>query len=920
VQQSILPTVNDHVVVDLSGATILHDNANYDTISSFTVTASNVTVDLGAGTLDLSGGGGRGLFQVDQPGDAVTMEGGVLRAADVTSGTTLTAIGGSFSYPELNDVQLDGPPNANQNGNNNGIYFQNGLILNGTINLGGSSDLTSVLLAGYHDFYGGSQDNNPETLSGAGTIQLGQSTTGDAIVNGTLGAFTIGPNITILGGGPGSIAYIGGSNSGVVDNQGTIKENGGSLQIAAFSPARFGLEPSGTAGWTNEGTIEATGATLSLLGGWINSGTISADSSSTVILGTPTLGQLPSDPNAAYYAWSSTGSLTIGAGANVVVGGFLTTDQYQGAATIPGVSADFAQDSLSLLGTLDNTPADNSVSGGVLALTPATEPLQLIGGTVYGGSITSSDSADVQVSATITIYSGLGEPVGGTLGGGHLDNLTNNGTVDVAGLALKLTNVTNSGAVNGTSGATVEFSGSWNNTNGSISVDSTSSLYLGPSASTDPNFPFPTLADSAYAWDVHSVGTIQVANGATIGFGGLTTTDTFTAFPRLPGVSIDLSQDKALLDGWLDNSPADNPVTGGVLAFTGAIGAVDLAGGFISQGTITGALNLIGFGGPLNLFGGVLDSVTNDGAITVSNTALFTNGNTINNGTLVSSFGGIFPGGSFTNNGSVNLKFSNFQSRSSVVNNGSITANSSYFQIQPPYPGYLPVILTNSGAISAVVSSVGVFGNWDNTHGAISADYYLSLGYTTLSQVNFPTLADGSGYAFDPSKVATLNIADGATFGMGGLLTTDQWNAFPSLPGVSIHLASDRVLLTGWLDNSPADNPTSGGVLAITSATGPLYLDGGYIYRGKITTSGPDDLANLPLGILDDVELDGNLNIAGYGSVGIYVENNINLHGTIDVCGCGGSIDFGFFDTLPIRSAAREPFLSVRTRRAAAPI
>jgi hypothetical protein len=76
------------------------------------------------------------------------------------------------------------------------------------------------------------------------------------------------------------------------------------------------------------------------VGGWINYGTISADSASTVVLGNPTSGQLPSDPYAAYYAWSSLGSVAIGNGATVYVGGFLTTDQYQGTAGIPGVTVD----------------------------------------------------------------------------------------------------------------------------------------------------------------------------------------------------------------------------------------------------------------------------------------------------------------------------------------------------------------------------------------------------------------------------------------------------------------------------------------------------------------------------------------------------------------------------------------------------
>jgi hypothetical protein len=128
-------------------------------------------------------------------------------------------------------------------------------------------------------------------------------------------------------------------------------------------------------------------------------------------------------------------------------------------------------------------------------------------------------------------------------------------------------------------------------------------------------------------------------------------------------------------------------------------------------------------------------------------------------------------------------------------------------------------------------------------------------------------------------------------------LTADQFYAFPCLPGVSVHFAQDRIVLGGWLDNSPADNPQSGGVLALTPATGPLFLSGGYIYQGKITTSGPDDLEAADVGVLDNVELDGNLNVTGpYGSGKIFVENNMTLNGTIVMPGGAGFLYVGLYN------------------------
>src|SRR5262249_8269483 len=153
---------------------------------------------------------------------------------------------------------------------------------------------------------------------------------GDALDNwGTLGTFTIGPKITVRGGGAGSYALIlQTAFTGTIDIQGTLQLNGGTLAIESFGPSLFGWEPSGFTGWTNEGAITATGgATLALLGGWINSGKISVDSHSTVLLGDWTYHEQAGDPIAGYDAWSSTGSVTIADGATVYLGGFLTGDQ-----------------------------------------------------------------------------------------------------------------------------------------------------------------------------------------------------------------------------------------------------------------------------------------------------------------------------------------------------------------------------------------------------------------------------------------------------------------------------------------------------------------------------------------------------------------------------------------------------------------
>jgi hypothetical protein len=899
VQQFVLPAAVDRVVVDLTGATIQHDKANYDTISSFTVTGSKVRLDIGAGTLDLAGSSPRGTFRVDQNGDTVTMEAGILANAVVTSGTSLsTTTDANGVYPLLIAVQMDGTVNANQSGRDNGFVFENGLVLNGTVNLGGNKDLSSVIGAGYWDTYYGNQDNNLEAITGTGTIRLGQSQTGDGLQTwGTFASFAVGSNIAILGGGPGSLGLLMQTvNTGGFDFQGTIKANGGILVIQSYGPAFFDVSTA-TEGWTNEGTITASGgATLGLLGNWINSGKISVDAHSTILLGDGTVGELAGDLNAAFDVWSSTGAVTIADGATVYVGGFLTTDQYQGAAPIPGVIWHPAADARTLVGTLDNSPAANPVSHGVL--NAASTPLTMAGGTIVGGTVSAASKLQVGAVAPLPDIDFVGFQIFYSATGGWLDNVTNGGTVNATGVNLALANVTNSGTVSGSAGDVVEFLGTWAN-NGTIKVDGTSSLYLGaPLASTNPSSP-PTLADgNPYAWNFAAVGSIQVADGATVGFGGLLTTDQFTLLPNLSGVSIHLAHDTILLYGWLDNKPSDNPITGGVLALNSATGAVNLANGLISGGTITsngtGALDVVNPGtGPSTFFGNILDSATNNGTVAVTSTVLFLEGAVVNNGRLTASgyslIYGLLPGASLTNNGSVTLV-------NGTANLG-LAANTGTISVSPGSFG--ASVMVNSGTVAVSAHGDIGFSVYDNSHGMITVDStsYLGLGQSTLSQSNFPTIADGIPYAFDASKVGTIQIADGARLQLGGLMTTDQLLAFPSLPGVSVHFGKVQLILMGWLDNSPADNPKSGGVLAINAATGPVFLVGGYIYHGRITTSGSNDLESSYVGVLDNVELDGNLNVTGpFGFGTMYIEDNLTLNGSVVMPQGNGRLFIGFFD------------------------
>ena len=102
--------------------------------------------------------------------------------------------------------------------------------------------------------------------------------------------------------------------------------------------------------------------------------------------------------------------------------------------------------------------------------------------------------------------------------------------------------------------------------------------------------------------------------------------------------------------------------------------------------------------------------------------------------------------------------------------------------------------------------------------------------------------------------------------------------------------SQDDVSLTGTMDNSAADNPVSGGVLALSASTGSLNLSGGEIYHGTITTSGSDELvATSSNGTLDGVALDGTLNMQ---SGPVTIVGGLTLDSNLDISGYGVGLEF----------------------------
>jgi hypothetical protein len=199
---------------------------------------------------------------------------------------------------------------------------------------------------------------------------------------------------------------------------------------------------------------------------------------------------------------------------NLYLGGWLNADpSVSNVATV-----NLSSDTVYLIGTLDNSPADNPATGGVLTLAPgvtsSTGSWYLTssfgccgGGSIYQGTL------DTTAGAAL-----IATPAGGTLNG-----VTNDGTILVDGSSLTLQGLgwTNNGTITASNYATLDLFDNWSNSaSGNITVDGTSTVSLG-SPIGSPNF----SAASGYIWT--NSGTLAIAAGATINLGDYFTADNF---------------------------------------------------------------------------------------------------------------------------------------------------------------------------------------------------------------------------------------------------------------------------------------------------------------------------------------------------------------------------------------------------------
>ncbi len=254
--------------------------------------------------------------------------------------------------------------------------IKDGLVLDGVIELGEAFTLSPVLI--FDDTDG------PQMLSTTSNGFIDFASSGSLNVFGS--TLTIAAGVTIQSDYPLPEPYFPAMDSitGPIDNFGKIKNDSGGIILINYDRGPGSLYTwQDSAGslipWTNNGSIEVRIGTLSLGGLLTNNGTITAGIGTTFNLGDSWVAPDPVDPNPTGDAWVNNGTITSG-GTNVSLGGNLTW-----ATTNLDLDAlGLGKDTVSILGTLDNSSHTLTLTWGVTSVTGSwtLRPGQIDGGTV----------------------------------------------------------------------------------------------------------------------------------------------------------------------------------------------------------------------------------------------------------------------------------------------------------------------------------------------------------------------------------------------------------------------------------------------------------------------------------------------------------------------------------------------------------
>ena len=745
------------------------------------------------------------------------------------------------------------------------------------------------------DVINGLTDNGTITLSTAGTTLLfdGSQTLGgfgnvDFPGTGSGGGLsasialyrsgttlTIGQNLTIHG-GYGSIRPLAGATGTSLLNQGTIA---GDLAGTGLSISTDFLTSSGTLQATNGGAVSINA------GSWTNTGSIS-ETNSTINLG----------------------------------GAFTTA----GLGNFSGSGG-----SINLTGTLTNT-------GSMLNLNASTGSATLLGGTIIGGTIATSQGAqlvanNVYVSSTlnaVTLAAGSNFSMSAGAPVDVFNGLTDNGTITLSNAYTTL-RFDGSQTLDGT--GSVYFPGTGAGGGGSASIalnqSLTTKLTLGPNLTVHGGYGSINAGSSLVnqGTSLMNLGTIAgdlPGTGISIATGSLTSSGNLQAIGggvlsinagNWTNTGLITETNSTLNLGGYFTTPAigNYTRTGGTINLTGTLANT---GNTLTLNASTGSWSLVGGtidGGTVATSGGAMLADTTLGdAYLIDDVTLATGSNlSISGGATVvvygdgkyhpfyfyynQSYAQLTDNGTITMSGGSTLEF---QGGGSTLDGTGLVD----FFANGTGGGAIPTIkfdssfnlfsslllgqgITVQGAAGLITSSDGLTGNVIN-EGTINADgsgvgislgtpnFYGSLIFTNVGQVE-ATL--GGTLSFNGGVVNTGTITEtNSTINLGGQsLTTGGLGTLIRTGGT--------INLTGTLQN---DNNT----LTLNASTGSWTLLGGTIIGGTIATSqGAQLVANNVSysNTLIGVTLAPGSNLSLTNGSTVVVANGLTDNGTISLSG-----------------------------------
>ncbi len=681
------------------------------------------------------------------------------------AGTTLTITGViSDATPPapLGQVSMQGQGTLLLEGSNTysgGTSVQSGTLqISGSGTLGASSGSTTVS-GGTLDLGGTNQTQNGGLTLTSGGVQNGMLTSSGtfALQSGQMGAILTGTGgLTKTGAGAVNLVNLAGANA----YTGATTVNGGTLDafgtnsFSAASPTTVNaggtLELGG--GYQTINTVKLSGGTLAE--GWLTGAMTSTGGSIIYINGSATLTTTAGttvlgEPGSGY------------TGATMVSGGILTASaangfsQYSATTITAGGTAD--------LGGFAQAIAMVNLSGGTLQNGALTGSVTSTGGGMNG----ISGAASLLTTAGVTVLSGSNTYVGNTdVGAGTLTASAANafssasvmiinpgGTVDLGGFSQAI-NIVN------LAGGTIQ--------NGAIYEQGLPPWSPGPVI----------LSQGGAISNIGGIAGLTVTAGTTT----LSGSNTYLGGTDVSGGGVlTASAANAFSPGGETFTLIATHGTVDLGGFAQTINLVDLDGGTLQHGSLTGAV--LSSGGAISGLSGSATVTTEDGVTTLSGVNSYTSATAVEGGTLTASTANAFSPASVTT-----------ISDGGAVNLGGLAQTIDTVNLSR---GYLSGGGLYNGSLTGAVSS---------TDGYIDG----LGGYATLTTTGGTTVL---------STIWGPNTYTGATTVNGGVLTADNVNAFSPASVMTINIA-------GTVDLGAREQ-----------AINTVYLSGGAIGDGSLTSA-----------------------------------------------------------------------------------